>query len=194
MLRFHRKKKVEIIVEAARARAIVEMIEAAGAKGYTVVPNVSGKGNRGVRDDGHLTDVFRNVQIVVIAAEAVARRIVEHHMELTGEDEHADAGEHAQHHRGRDHHDRERHQVPPLERRQRAEGRHAERERPHLDRARHEQGPEVEPPVEEKRHDRHGRERGPRAGDHEGWRGGSQARRSALGRHRPLRLPHHATA
>ena len=77
MLRFHRKKKVEIVVEAARAKAIVEMIEAAGAKGYTVVPNVSGKGNRGVRDDGHLTDVFRNVQIVVIAAEAIALRIVE---------------------------------------------------------------------------------------------------------------------
>lgn len=76
MTRLHRKKKVEIIVEAARAPAILKMIEAAGAKGHTVLSEVSGKGNRGVRDDAHLSDVFRNVMIIVIASEAVARRIV----------------------------------------------------------------------------------------------------------------------
>jgi nitrogen regulatory protein PII len=77
MPRFYRKKKVEIVVEAARAKAIVDMIEKAGAKGFTVVPEVSGTGNRGVRDDAHLSDVFRNVMIVVIAAEEIALRIVE---------------------------------------------------------------------------------------------------------------------
>lgn len=71
------KKKVEIVVEAARARAIIEMIERAGATGYTVVPQVSGKGARGIRDDAHLSDVFRNVLIIVVASEEVAVRIVE---------------------------------------------------------------------------------------------------------------------
>ena len=77
MAQLWRKKKVEIVVEAARARAMIEMIEKAGAKGYTVVPDVSGKGHRGVRDEGHLSDVFRNVLIIVIAAEDIATRIVE---------------------------------------------------------------------------------------------------------------------
>lgn len=77
MTRFWRKKKIEIVVEAACARAIIAMVEKAGAKGYTVVPNVSGKGNRGVRDEAELSDVFRNVLIIVVAAEDIAARIVE---------------------------------------------------------------------------------------------------------------------
>lgn len=77
MVQLYRKKKIEIVVEAARARAVIEMIEEAGAKGYTVVPDVSGKGNRGIRDEAHLSDVFRNMLIIVIAAEEIASRIVE---------------------------------------------------------------------------------------------------------------------
>jgi len=76
-MQLYRKKKVEIVVEAARAPRIVAMIEEAGAKGYTVVPEVSGKGNRGVRDEAHVSDVFRNVMIVVITTSEVAGRIVE---------------------------------------------------------------------------------------------------------------------
>ncbi|MCW5750255.1 MAG: DUF190 domain-containing protein [Alphaproteobacteria bacterium] len=77
MTQLYRKKKIEIVVEAARARAIIEMIEAVGAKGYTIVPDVSGRGNRGVRDEAHLSDVFRNMLIIVIAAEEIANRIIE---------------------------------------------------------------------------------------------------------------------
>lgn len=77
MTQLYRKKRIEIIVEAARARAIIEMIESVGAKGYTLVPEVSGKGNRGVRNDAHLSDVFRNVMIIVIAAKEIASKIVE---------------------------------------------------------------------------------------------------------------------
>lgn len=76
MSQLHRKKRVEIIVEAARAPAMLDMIEAEGAKGYTVISDVSGKGNRGVRGEGRLSDVFRNVMIIVIANEAAAARIV----------------------------------------------------------------------------------------------------------------------
>jgi len=71
------EKEDEIVVEAARARAIIEMIEKAGAKGYSVVSNVSGKGNRGIRDEADLSDVFRNILIIVVAAEDIAARIVE---------------------------------------------------------------------------------------------------------------------
>lgn len=76
-MQLYKKKRLEIIVEAARSRAVIEMVENAGARGYTMVPQVSGKGNRGVRDDAHLSDVFRNVMIIVIAAEDVANRIID---------------------------------------------------------------------------------------------------------------------
>lgn len=77
MVQLYKKKRLEIIVEAARSRAVIEMIENAGARGYTVVPQVSGKGNRGVRDDAHISDVFRNILIIVIAAEDIAGRIID---------------------------------------------------------------------------------------------------------------------
>lgn len=77
MMQLWPKKKVEIIVESPRVPAIIEMIEAAGATGYTVVHDVAGKGARGVRDDAVLTDVFRNTLIIVVAAEEIAGRIVE---------------------------------------------------------------------------------------------------------------------
>lgn len=77
MVQLFRKKKIEIIVEAVRARAIIAMIEAAGAHGYSLVPGVSGKGNRGVRGDAHLADVFRNVLIIVIVAEELCSPIIE---------------------------------------------------------------------------------------------------------------------
>jgi nitrogen regulatory protein PII len=76
-MQLHKKKRVEIVVESARAPRILEMIEEAGAAGYTVVPKVSGKGNRGVRDEAHVSDVFRNVMIIVIARPEVASLIVE---------------------------------------------------------------------------------------------------------------------
>lgn len=77
MVKLYRKKKVEIIVEAVRGRAVIEMIEAVGARGYSVVPNLTGRGNRGTRDEAHLTDVFRNILIIVVAAEEIAKQIVE---------------------------------------------------------------------------------------------------------------------
>ncbi|MCG5052442.1 MAG: hypothetical protein KA712_05740 [Myxococcales bacterium] len=76
-MQLHLKKRVEIVVEAPRAPKLLEMIDEAGAKGYTVIRDVSGRGNRGVRGDGHVSDVFQNVLIIVIAAEPIALRILE---------------------------------------------------------------------------------------------------------------------
>jgi nitrogen regulatory protein PII len=82
MVQLYRKKRIEIIVEAARASAVIEMIEKAGARGYTLVPQVSGKGNRGIRGEAHLSDVFRNVLIIVIASEETTNLVVEQSQEL----------------------------------------------------------------------------------------------------------------
>ena len=75
-MQMHHKKKIEMIVDAACLPQLLKMCERVGAKGYTVIPNVSGKGNRGVRGSSDIFDIFRNVLIIVIATEEIAARIV----------------------------------------------------------------------------------------------------------------------
>jgi nitrogen regulatory protein PII len=78
----HRRRKVEIVVERARAPAILDRIEKLGATGYTVVPDVAGKGRHGLRGASEVLDVNRSVLIIVIAAEETAQRIVAESQEL----------------------------------------------------------------------------------------------------------------
>lgn len=76
-MQMYRKKKIEMVVDATCLPQLLKMCERVGAKGYTVIPNVSGKGNRGIRGSSDIFDIFRNVQIIVIAAEEIATRIIE---------------------------------------------------------------------------------------------------------------------
>jgi nitrogen regulatory protein PII len=70
-------QKLEIVIEALELPRVLADIERAGASGYTIVPHVTGKGARGVREDGDLTDVFRSVHITVVGSPAVITMIVE---------------------------------------------------------------------------------------------------------------------
>ncbi|MCG3132962.1 MAG: hypothetical protein HMLKMBBP_00048 [Planctomycetes bacterium] len=73
----HRKKRIELIVEAAVADRLLRAAEEAGATGHTMIRDVAGKGRRGLRDEAHVSGAFRNVMIVIVASEAVAARVVE---------------------------------------------------------------------------------------------------------------------
>lgn len=72
-----RKKKVEIIADAAVQEKLKTIIREAGAKGFTLVPHVSGEGSRGVRDHQDIFGVLENVMVIVVAPPDVAMRIVE---------------------------------------------------------------------------------------------------------------------
>ncbi len=74
----YKAKKVVIITEKLIVDGVVKIIEAAGATGYTV-HSTGGKGSRGIRseDRPRVVDAFANVQIDVIATEAVARQIAQ---------------------------------------------------------------------------------------------------------------------
>jgi PII-like signaling protein len=76
-MQLYKKKKVEIVAEAVLQQQILKMIEDEGAKGYTVIPEAFGKGHRGVRNEAHVSNVFINVLIIVIAEERIAMRIIE---------------------------------------------------------------------------------------------------------------------
>lgn len=76
MPELHHKKKIEIIIEQIRSDAVIEVLEAAGAKGYTILKRVAGKGARGVRAGGAMADIFGNVQITTIVSDATADLIL----------------------------------------------------------------------------------------------------------------------
>lgn len=68
-------KRVEIVIEALELQKLLALVERAGASGYTVIPQVYGKGHRGIRTDLGFSDVLRNVMVIVIARDEVAERI-----------------------------------------------------------------------------------------------------------------------
>ena len=66
----HKAKKVVIITEKLIADKVAKLIEACGAKGYTVTA-AGGKGSRGVRSDrGGASDAFVNVKFEIIVGTA----------------------------------------------------------------------------------------------------------------------------
>lgn len=70
-------KRIEIVVGAPELDALTEGLERVGADAYTVMRNVAGKGDRGARSDDELSDVFRNVYIVIACAPERAAAVVE---------------------------------------------------------------------------------------------------------------------
>lgn len=76
------RKKIEIVVDATAEADVVAIIERAGAKGYTVIPNVSGRGHRGIRTSHDIFDPAPNVIIIAVCAESIADRIIDNTMQL----------------------------------------------------------------------------------------------------------------
>ncbi len=78
----HRRKKIEMIVESALIDAMIEVIEACGAQGYTIIPDLSGSGHHGRRGQADFVSVLKNVMIIVIAREDVAKQILVRSQEI----------------------------------------------------------------------------------------------------------------
>lgn len=84
-MRLHRKKKVEIVTDTSMRDEVARLLMDHGATGYTLLPEVSGQGSRGVRDSDDIFDVFSNVQFTVVCAQATADKIVQEVMRLLEE-------------------------------------------------------------------------------------------------------------
>ena len=76
MKAFH-EKKIEIICEEPIAERVLEVIESAGARGYTVIPTRGGRGEAGTFREAIVSDSLSNVVIIVIANDKVAETLVE---------------------------------------------------------------------------------------------------------------------
>lgn len=75
----HKASKVVIITEKIILGKVTQLIEAAGARGYTITP-AGGKGSRGVRSTNRavVIDELGNVKIeVIVGSKDIANRIAD---------------------------------------------------------------------------------------------------------------------
>ncbi len=70
-------KKVEIICDSVEVKNVIEILEKAGVPGYTIIPDVIGKGERGLRRGDDITGVFKNSMIITVCDAALIPTIVE---------------------------------------------------------------------------------------------------------------------
>jgi len=70
-------KKVEIVAASVEVRHILEMLEQAGASGYTIVRDAEGSGDRGKRLGDEVTGVFTNTYIMTVCTPELAATIAE---------------------------------------------------------------------------------------------------------------------
>lgn len=70
------RKRLDVVIDAAAVPRVTALAEAAGAKGYTVLPNVTGKGHRGIRRGHDLFAEGENAMVIIIAREEVVAAIL----------------------------------------------------------------------------------------------------------------------
>ena len=69
-------KKLEIVIEAIKLDQVIAIIDEAGASGYTIVSSTTGRGQRGRRAGGELSDVFKNAMVMTVVDETTAAQIL----------------------------------------------------------------------------------------------------------------------
>ncbi len=58
-------KRVEIIIDSVEIEKLKTLLDKKGVNGYTIIKNITGKGDRGVKSGDGLTDVFNNVYVLI---------------------------------------------------------------------------------------------------------------------------------
>jgi nitrogen regulatory protein PII len=80
----HARKRIEIVVEAVQAERVTDLLDRLGAKGWTMLPVISGRGRQGLRQGGVPGGVFDNVLILCIASAELAEQLMAAQAELLG--------------------------------------------------------------------------------------------------------------
>lgn len=70
-------KKVEIIVDSVELEKLKSILDKRGIKSYTIIKNIQGKGDRGVKSGDGLTDVFNNVYVMIACTDEEINLFVE---------------------------------------------------------------------------------------------------------------------
>lgn len=76
-MQLHTKRKVEIVIGVPLMRRVLAILDNLGASGYTVLRAISGKGHHSEWDLAQLSDVNRQVVVVVVVSDETAERVIE---------------------------------------------------------------------------------------------------------------------
>ncbi|MEQ9520340.1 MAG: transcriptional regulator [Parvibaculum sp.] len=79
------KKKIEVVVEAVYLNRVIDAAVKAGAKGYSVIPHLTGNGQHGVRQGRGLSGAFENAMFISIVDKAIADDVVKNIHAAIGE-------------------------------------------------------------------------------------------------------------
>ena len=70
-------KRVEIVIDALELSSVCGVLDQAGVSGYTVIRDVTGKGDRGDRTGDDLTGALNNGYVLCACNESQARTVAE---------------------------------------------------------------------------------------------------------------------
>ena len=70
-------KRVEIITESLETREVCRVLDRVGVSGYSVIRDVTGRGERGVQSGDDLTDVFKNSMVLLACPPERVQEVVE---------------------------------------------------------------------------------------------------------------------
>jgi len=76
------KKKIEIVVEKPLMEQAIDVVDKLGARGYSVLPLIAGRGARDAWSAHDVSGAFDRVMIVVIVDASIADRLVSEAFEL----------------------------------------------------------------------------------------------------------------
>ena len=70
-------KRIEIITDTLEMREVCRVLDRLAVSGYSVIRDVTGRGERGVQSGDDLTDVFKNSMVVLACPPERLTEIVE---------------------------------------------------------------------------------------------------------------------
>ncbi|MFN0118083.1 MAG: P-II family nitrogen regulator [Elusimicrobiota bacterium] len=70
-------KKVEVIADSVEMTKIIDTLEKLKISGYTLFKGVSGRGDRGMKNDDGLTGVFTNTYLIIVCSESESNAFIE---------------------------------------------------------------------------------------------------------------------
>ena len=70
-------KRIEIITDTLEMREVCRVLDRLAVSGYSVIRDVTGRGERGVQSGDDLTDVFKNSMVVLACPVERLTEIVE---------------------------------------------------------------------------------------------------------------------